>query len=178
MTQALTVKHVIGIDPGLAGAIAILNPQGQLVSLHDCPTFLLPFKKAQETKERKVLDIGRACSILREYQQSSIALIERVSAMPKQGVTSSFRFGEGYGIYQGIVAALSIPLIPVEPQVWKKAAGLLKAAKADSLKKAQELWPNAGLKLKKHEGKAEALLIAEYGLKNLTGILEGLKTAD
>lgn len=107
-------------------------------------------------------------AILRGYQDSSEGLlvgIEKVHSMPGQGVASTFCFGEGYGVWLGILAALGIRHELITPQSWKKSLmdGQLKDKDASRLV-AMRLFPEAGnqLQLKKHHGRADALLIAEF----------------
>jgi hypothetical protein len=96
--------------------------------------------------------------------QRVIVFIEKVHSMPKQGVASSFNFGMGFGLWQGVVVGLNLPMEMVTPQRWQKEmlAGM-QGGKEASIIRAQELFPDAELHLKKHHGRADALLIAEYG---------------
>ncbi|MGL4498487.1 MAG: hypothetical protein ACRCU2_05435 [Planktothrix sp.] len=103
---------------------------------------------------------------------NSIIIIENVHAMPGQGVTSMFSFGMGYGIWLGIIAALSIPVEFVTPQTWKKHYSL-GSDKESSRVTALQLFPSQSenLKLKKHHGRAEALLLAEFLRRKLLTIV-------
>lgn len=89
--------------------------------------------------------------------------------MPGQGVASSFQFGCGYGSILGVLQATLISMVLVTPAVWKRSYGLGKDKHA-SLHKARLMWPRADLRLAKHEGRAEALLIAEYGRRHMAGV--------
>jgi len=94
---------------------------------------------------------------------SMVCALEKVHAMPGQGVTSMFSFGEGYGVWQGILAGLQIPFDLVAPQTWKKHTMRdCSKEKGASMVKALQLYPQADIRLKKHHGRADALLIAEY----------------
>ena len=95
--------------------------------------------------------------------RSACVAIERVHSMPKQGVASSFKFGMGFGIWLGILAALRLPHELVTPQAWKKLmlAGMPKEKDA-SRQRAMQLFPDVDLSLKRHHGRADALLIAEW----------------
>lgn len=149
-----TYQNFIGIDPGLSGAIAIISSSG--IRFFDCPTI----KVNGKTKPNPTL---MASELKSWASPNSIVIIENVHAMPGQGVSSMFSFGMGYGVWLGIVAALSIPLEFVSPQCWKKYYGL-GTDKESSRVTALQLFPNEAdnLKLKKHHGRAEALLLAEY----------------
>lgn len=149
-----TYQNFIGIDPGLSGAIASISPAG--IHFIDCPTI----KQNGKTKPNPTL---MASELKQLVTLNSIIIIENVHAMPGQGVSSMFSFGMGYGVWLGIVAALNIPVEFVTPQCWKKYYGL-STDKESSRVKALQLFPNEAnnLKLKKHHGRAEALLLAEY----------------
>lgn len=144
----------IGIDPGATGAIASISPNG--IHFIDCPTI----KVSGKTKPNPTL---MASELKQLVKLNSIIIIENVHAMPGQGVSSMFSFGMGYGCWLGIIAALNIPVEFVTPQTWKKHYGLSTDKEASRVK-ALQLFPSqaADLKLKKHHGRAEALLLAEY----------------
>ena len=145
----------LGIDPGQTGALALLDVDGQPELLEDLPVIRdlslawIDGARLQSTLLNAIR--GRPCR----------AVIERVSAMPKQGVASSFAFGVGLGSILGVVQALHLPLELVTPGRWKRALGL-GAEKRASLDKARLLFPSADLSLAKHDGRAEALLIAHF----------------
>lgn len=143
----------IGIDPGLDGGLAAIDPD--CVRLWDTPT-------GRDGKKRRYL-LSEMALLLRQYPSGTVACLERVHSMPKQGVASSFSFGEGFGLWQGLLAGLGIPFDLVTPQAWKKElmAGAAKEKDASRIV-AQRLFPTAELHLKKHHGRADALLIAEY----------------
>lgn len=143
----------IGIDPGLSGAIAFMADDESTV--YDLPVI--------RSNSLAWIDGAALQSLIineREGRQAT-AMIEQVSAMPKQGVTSSFHFGVGFGSILGVLQALSIPIEFVRPGAWKKAQGLNSDKKA-ALHKARLLYPDIDLHLEKHDGRAEALLIARY----------------
>jgi crossover junction endodeoxyribonuclease RuvC len=144
----------IGIDPGLSGAIAMLDTAGSVCYVEDLPIM--------RDKTLAWIDGSYLQSILmRRGGRPATAMIERVSAMPKQGVASSFQFGVGFGSILGVLQALAIPIEFVTPRVWKKSYGLDSDKKA-ALHKARLLYPDVDLHLAKHDGRAEALLIARY----------------
>lgn len=135
----------IGIDPGRHGAIGYLFDDGR-ASVVDMPEN--PADLADE---------------LRQWILPMHAYVEQAQAMPRQGVSSTFQTGYGYGTIIGTLAALSIPYTTVTPAVWKRTLGLTGQDKEASRALARRQWPTAPLSLKKHEGRAEALLIAHYG---------------
>jgi len=147
----------IGIDPGLSGALAILSADGAFESVHDLPII----------RDAKLawVDGGELQSIILGALQgrTATALVERVSSMPAQGIASAFQFGVGFGSILGVIQALHIRIELVTPAVWKRSYGLSKDKHA-SLHKARLLFPAAELHLAKHDGRAEALLLAHYAM--------------
>lgn len=145
----------IAIDPGIAGAIAVLGGD-ELVAVFDMPVMA-------GTGKRQQVNAAELVKILSPYIANSVAYLEQASAMPKQGVSSMFSFGCSYGIIQGVLAALSIPMVIVSPRKWKKQAGLIGKEKDAARALAQQLYPIAELGRKKDIGRADAILIALYG---------------
>jgi len=151
--------QIVGVDLGLAGAVAVLNPDGTVAALSDVPTLTLRTSRGT----RQEYDIPGLVAILEPYRgHQTHVVIEEAQPMPGQGVRSMFTCGLGMGVWLGILAALALPHSRVRPQVWKKALGLGKDKEAARLR-AQQLFPTADLRLKKHHGRAEALLLARYG---------------
>jgi crossover junction endodeoxyribonuclease RuvC len=148
---------IIGIDPGLHGAVAFYTPS----SLHvaDMPTFTL----ARGGKTRLDIDTHGLYRLLLDSRIATV-YVEQVGAMPGQGVSSVFAFGKGFGIILGILAALGVPYNLVPPQRWKKALQV-PAAKDGARARASQLLPahTDKWKLVKHDGRAEAVLLALYG---------------
>lgn len=146
----------IGIDPGATGAVCSLSSNGEIKFL-DCPVI----KIGGKTRPNATL---MASGLKELITPNTRLIIESVHAMPKQGVASTFNFGMGFGIWLGVIASLEIPVELVTPQVWKKYFGLIGTNKDASREKALQLFPGQSqeLKLKKHHGRAEALLLAEY----------------
>jgi hypothetical protein len=134
----------------------VLEGDGTLVGLTDLPVI--------RDHSLAWIDGGLLCTKLLAYPGPKSAIVERVSAMPKQGVSSSFKFGVGFGSVLGVLQALQLPFDFVTPAKWKGDLKLGKDKKA-SLHKARLLWPTADLHLEKHDGRAEALLIAYWRLK-------------
>jgi crossover junction endodeoxyribonuclease RuvC len=152
---------IIGIDPGITGAIAIIDDDG--VSVVDTPT--IEVQKGGKGKMSKTEFLpSEMAEILREAGPGHI-FIEAVHAMPGQGVTSMFGFGVGYGVWLGIIAALNLPHTKVTPQAWKKEIMKGMPDKDASRIRAQEMFPELTglLARKKDHGRADALLIAAYG---------------
>lgn len=157
---------IAGIDPGLSGAIAFIN--GNIV-VHclDTPTLRLQSGK----KTRQHFDLQAMRRILAAGAIDH-AFLEAVHSMPSQGVVSSFQFGMGFGMWQGLLAALGIPYTLVSPQRWKKAMlADMGAEKSASRLRAGQLFPACAEQFArvKDDGRAEAVLIAEYGRRVLKG---------
>lgn len=156
--------NVIGIDPGMSGAIAILDDG---IWLFDMPTFDLGGKK----KKRRRIDMAKVVDILHPYEQGVIAYIEKAQSMPGQGVASTFGYGITYGALLAILTCLKISYTEVHPRTWKKVmlSDVDKSSKDASRMRAKQLWPgNSGFDRKKDEHRAEAALIAEYGRRQLS----------
>lgn len=147
----------IGIDPGLTGAIAILSDTDEFIAVHDMPVMLLSNKKNQ-------VNSAELAKIISNYSSNKCSVIlEKVSAMPGQGVSSMFSFGQSFGIILGIAGALGIPVNLVTPASWKKRAGLIGKEKDYARTLAQQLYPSASLSRKGDIGRADAILIARFG---------------
>lgn len=141
----------IGIDPGMSGAIALMDEDGGEAEVYDMPTL------GGEVNARHL-------TVLLRSAPAPYATIEEVHSMPKQGVKSSFGFGVSKGIVLGVLGALGIPYVRVTSSAWKRDMRV-SSDKATSLRLANERWPSLAddLRLKKHDGRAEALLIADWG---------------
>ncbi len=149
----------LGIDPGLSGAIAFLNDQLELLDLFDMPVMQLSKSKNQVNAAALANCIKGICHI---NLPMTTAYLEAVSSMPGQGVSSMFSFGMSYGIVQGVLAALNIPMVLVRPQVWKQRAGLKGKDKDYCRTLMQRLYPSAPLSRKKDIGRADAIAIARF----------------
>lgn len=153
------MKYILGIDPGLSGALARWD--GRVAEIIDMPTIEVKVGKAF----KRQLDLYALAGWL--YTSTiDLCVIEHVGSMPGQGVTSSFNFGFTAGGIQGVVAASQIPVLLVRPQVWKRAYGLIGQDKDASRAAASRLAPHVAHNwpLKKHDGRAEAFLLAAYGM--------------
>jgi crossover junction endodeoxyribonuclease RuvC len=152
----------IGIDPGLSGAIAVLNATGDVKRLDDLPVI--------RSGRLAWIDGGRLQSILIDScaGRPGKAIVERVHSMPRQGVASSFTFGVSFGSILSVLQARHLPIELVTASVWKKAMGLT-SDKTESLHRARLMFPTADLSLAKHHGRAEALLLAHWALTRTHG---------
>jgi len=151
-------SRIIGIDPGASGAIALLV-SGVLISVHDMPTVTVERNKSQK---RQVCPAG--LSLLMQQLSPHKAIVEKVSAMPGQGVSSMFSFGRSVGIIEGVLAAKQIPVTFVTPQSWQKQSGAAKG-KDGSRQRVMELFPSQAhlFARVKDDGRADAVLIALAG---------------
>jgi len=151
-------SRVIGIDPGASGAIALLVG-GVLISVHDMPTVTVERNKAQK---RQVCPAG--LSLLMQQLSPHRATVEKVGAMPGQGVSSMFSFGRSVGIIEGVLAAKQIPVTFTTPQAWQKQSGAAKG-KDGSRQRVMELFPSQAhlFARVKDDGRADAVLIALTG---------------
>lgn len=157
----------IGIDPGLGGAVAIID--GLNVDLFDTPTALTG---KGTKKDYLIANMTPLLESAAKYQP--FCVLEAVHSMPKQGVASSFSFGRGLGIWEGILSAYGIPYAKVAPQTWKKAMleDMPRDNKDSSRIAATRLFPHVSnmLARKKDDGRAESLLMAEYGRRLKKGL--------
>jgi len=159
---------VIGIDPGLDGGRALITPSYNAIVL-DPPTLVVKGKGKKPSHKRlyHVSEIVKTLKCWKEQYAPLRCYIENVHSMPGQGVVAMFSMGRGLGMYEGVLHALEIPFEYVTPQAWKKLmlSGQNKEKDA-SVYKAMQLFPSAELKTPRGrllDGRAEALLIAEYG---------------
>lgn len=146
-------RMYIGIDPGKSGGIAVIDE-------YTNERWTIPYSDEELIK---------TCFYVMEFD--SICCLEKVSAMPHQGVTSMFNFGKSYGYIKGVLEAFSIPYQEITPQKWKKEFGL-SSDKTASVEVCKRLFPDVDLLAtprckKPHDGMAEALLMAEYARRKL-----------
>ena len=155
----MTNRLTLGVDPGHTGAI---------VALADgVPSDFLDIPTVDRKTSGRCVDGASLARQLRNVLGKHpgayvVAIIERVGAMPGEGGTGAFNFGQADGIVRGVLAALGIPTTNVEPRSWKGRFGLLKQPKSAGRPKAVELYPTAALWIK-NSGRADALLIARWG---------------
>lgn len=152
---------IIGADPGISGAIALLK-DGKLSRVSDIPIWVPTGKKRTVDSVMLAYDIAPYANYI---------FLERAQAMPKQGVSSSFEYGRAFGILEATLrnTAPDAVLMYVSPSKWKRKLGLIGTEKTASIDMCRRLFPNKSdeFKLKKHHNKAEAALIAYYGAKIL-----------
>ncbi len=151
---------IIGIDPGLSGAIAILE-NNKVLNVFDIPVM------SEGKKNKKQLNSALLVNLLKENINSNeevAVVVEQVNAMPGQGVTSMFNFGQTFGAIKGICAALDLPIYFVRPSKWKKHFELINSSKDSSRTKAIEMYPKLSHQLtkKKDVNKSDAILIARF----------------
>jgi crossover junction endodeoxyribonuclease RuvC len=151
---------IIGIDPGLSGGIAVLD-NNKVLELFDMPVM------ADGKKNKKQLNSALLAKLIKESTSNtseSAVIVEQVNAMPGQGVTSMFNFGQTFGAIKGICATLELPIFFVRPSKWKKHFELINSSKDASRTKAIEMYPHLAEKLskKKDVNKSDAILIARF----------------
>lgn len=153
------MKSILGIDPGLSGALALFDPlRGYLVFCHDMPA-------PRDDKGKRSIDSEALAKLIAPHVPDIIMVVlEQVHSMPGQGVASTFAFGRAYGAVEGVLGALALPINPAPPAVWKQRMRVT-ADKETSRARATEILPAhaACWRLKKHDGRAEAALLAVYG---------------
>ena len=151
---------IFGIDPGISGAISVLENK-KVIEVFDMPTMIDGKKSKRQVNGAQVTNIikGRL-----DKNKEIIVVVEHVNAMPGQGVTSMFNFGQSFGVIKGICSALSLPIYFVRPVKWKKHFNLIKTNKDASRTKVIQIYPEISSKLsrKKDSNKADAILIARY----------------
>ncbi len=151
---------IIGIDPGLSGAIAILK-DNKVLKIFDIPVM------SEGKKNKKQLNSAQLVNLIKENtinDEDVAVVVEQVNAMPGQGVTSMFNFGQTFGAIKGICAALNLPIFFVRPSKWKKHFELINSSKDASRTKTIEMYPSLSSQLakKKDVNKSDAILIARY----------------
>ena len=151
---------IIGIDPGLSGAIAVLEDI-KVLSLFEMPVM------AEGKKNKRQLNSAQLVNIIKEntnVDEEIAVIVEQVNAMPGQGVTSMFNFGQTFGAIKGVCAALGLPVFFVRPSKWKKYFELINSSKDASRTKVIEMYPSFSKQLakKKDVNKSDAILIARF----------------
>jgi crossover junction endodeoxyribonuclease RuvC len=153
---------IIGIDPGISGSICFLE-DGKILDVVEMPTMAEGKKNKRQVNGSQIYnEIYRRIHKI-EKQQIRV-VIEQVSAMPGQGVTSMFNFGQSFGILKGICSAMQLSMYFVRPAKWKKYFGLINSEKDASRTRAIEMFPyfSSQLSKKKDSNKADAILIASF----------------
>ena len=153
---------IVGIDPGISGSICFFE-DGKILDVIEMPTMTEGKKNKKQVNGSQIYN--EICKIMKDIEKQEIRIvIEQVSAMPGQGVTSMFNFGQSFGILKGIFSAMQLPVYFVRPAKWKKYFNLLNSEKGASRTKAIEIFPyfSSRLSKKKDSNKADAILIASF----------------
>ena len=153
---------IIGIDPGISGSICFFE-DGNILDVVEMPTMAEGKKNKRQVNGAQIFnEISKRVD--KAEKQNVRVVIEQVSAMPGQGVTSMFNFGQSFGILKGICSAMQLPMYFIRPAKWKKYFGLIKSEKDASRTKAIEMFPyfSSQLSKKKDSNKADAMLIASF----------------
>ena len=153
---------IIGIDPGSSGSICFLD-SGKILDVIEMPIMTDGKKNKKQVNGSQVYN--EITKIIKQFEKNQIrVVIEHVSAMPGQGVTSMFNFGQSFGILKGICTAMQLPMYFVRPTKWKKYFNLLNSEKDASRTRAIEIFPyfSSQLSKKKDANKADAILIASF----------------
>ena len=151
---------IFGIDPGLSGAIAILK-DNKVLNIFEMPVM------SEGKKNKRQLNSALLANLIKQniIDDEEVAIVvEQVNAMPGQGVTSMFNFGQTFGAIKGICATLELPIYFVRPSKWKKHFELINSSKDSSRTKAIEMYPSLSKDLakKKDVNKSDAILIARF----------------
>ena len=153
---------IIGIDPGITGAICFFE-DGKITNVIEMPNMAEGKKNKKQVNGAQIYH--EISSRIKDIKKEDIkVIIEQVSAMPGQGVTSMFNFGQSFGILKGICSAMQLPMYFVRPTKWKKYFNLINSEKDASRTKAIEVFPyfSSELSRKKDSNKADAILIASF----------------
>ena len=151
---------IIGIDPGLSGGIAVLE-NNKVLDIFDMPVM------SEGKKNKRQLNSAQLVKLIKDNiskNEEVSVVVEQVNAMPGQGVTSMFNFGQTFGAIKGVCAALGLPIFFVRPAKWKKHFELINSSKDSSRTKAIEMYPSLSndLAKKKDVNKSDAILIARF----------------
>ena len=153
---------IVGIDPGISGAICFFS-KGDVIDVIDMPTMSDGNKNKKQVNGRQIF--YEISEVKKNFSSETFnVVVEHVTAMPGQGVTSMFNFGQSFGILKGICSAMRLPMFFVRPAKWKKYYNLINSQKDASRTRAIEIFPNfsAQLSKKKDSNKADAILIASF----------------
>tara|TARA_Y100000591_G_scaffold253368_1_gene224957 strand:+ start:168 stop:662 length:495 start_codon:yes stop_codon:yes gene_type:complete len=153
---------IIGIDPGISGSICFFE-DGKILDVIEMPTMTEGKKNKKQVNGSQIYN--EILKRIKDIDKKNIkVIIEQVSAMPGQGVTSMFNFGQSFGILKGMCSAMQLPMYFVRPAKWKKYFNLINSEKDASRTKAIEIFPyfSSNLAKKKDANKADAILIASY----------------
>ena len=153
---------IIGMDPGISGAICFFE-NGEVKEIIDMPNMADGKKNKRQINGPQVYN-EISSRIKNTPKKEIIVVIEQVSAMPGQGVTSMFNFGQSFGVLKGICSAMQLSMYFIRPAKWKKYFGLIKTEKDASRTKVIEIFPyiSSQLSRKKDSNKADAILISSF----------------
>ena len=153
---------IIGIDPGISGAICFFE-NGKIIDVIEMPSMAEGKKNKKQVNGNQLFNEIKLRLSEINYKDVCV-VVEHVSAMPGQGVTSMFNFGQSFGVVKGICSAMQLPIHFVRPTKWKKYFNLINTSKDASRSRAIEIFPKISYKLKrkKDSNKADAILIASY----------------
>ena len=153
---------IIGIDPGISGSICFFQ-DGKIIDVVEMPTMTEGKKNKKQVNGSQIFN-EISDRIRKLDKKDTRVIIEQVSAMPGQGVTSMFNFGQSFGILKGICSAMQLPMYFVRPAKWKKYFNLINSEKDASRTRAIEVFPyfSGQLSRKKDSNKADAILIASF----------------
>ncbi len=153
---------IIAIDPGISGSICFFE-DGKILDVVEMPTMIEGKKNKKQVNGSQIYNEILKRTIKIDKKNIKV-IIEQVSAMPGQGVTSMFNFGQSFGILKGICSGMQLPMYFVRPAKWKKYFNLINSEKDASRTKAIEIFPyfSTNLSKKKDSNKADAMLIASY----------------
>ena len=153
---------IIGIDPGISGSICFFR-DGKILDVIEMPTMTDGKKNKRQVNGSQIYN--EILKRVNQFNNDNIrVVIEQVSAMPGQGVTSMFNFGQSFGILKGICSAMKLPMFFIRPAKWKKYYNLINSEKDASRTRAIEIFPyfSSQLSKKKDSNKADAILIANF----------------
>ena len=152
---------IIGIDPGISGSICFFE-DGKILEVIEMPVMTEGKKNKKQVNGAQIYN--EFLKRINNKDDEIRVVIEQVSAMPGQGVTSMFNFGQSYGILKGICSAMQLPMFFVRPAKWKKYFNLINSQKDASRTRAIEIFPyfSTQLSKKKDSNKADAILIASF----------------
>ncbi len=152
---------IIGIDPGISGSICFFK-DGRILEVIEMPVMAEGKKNKKQVNGAQIYN--EFLKRINKKEDEIRVVIEQVSAMPGQGVTSMFNFGQSFGILKGICSAMQLPMFFVRPAKWKKYFNLINSQKDASRTRAIEIFPyfSTQLSKKKDSNKADAILIASF----------------
>ena len=152
---------IIGIDPGISGSICFFK-DGRILEVIEMPVMTEGKKNKKQVNGAQIYN--EFLKRINKKDDEIRVVIEQVSAMPGQGVTRMFNFGQSFGILKGICSAMQLPMFFVRPAKWKKYFNLINSQKDASRTRAIEIFPyfSSQLSKKKDSNKADAILIASF----------------